>query len=125
VRVELRVDPRPSLDAPAASTLPEPPPGFMTDLAPLFPGATASQGRVDPAPAGGMARSEVLLTTSRQPIEVLGFYADHLQLSGWSVRLTPDALEARSSDGRATVTVRIEGTAPTLARVVVLREPPG
>jgi hypothetical protein len=90
--IELWLDP-----APAPPPSPGPavalPEGYPEDVLPVFPGATVTDAARDEL-AGGRQRFRIVLVSAREPIEVLGYYDDHLTAEGWTVVPGDSALDA-------------------------------
>jgi len=118
--VELWLDPAstPVLEVPPAAALPD---GYPADVLPIFPGATVVEVARDEL-AGGRERYRIALAPSRTAIEVLGFYADHLEVDGWTVTASDSALEA--TRGTDTVRVELDGESSTTRLSLEWTPPP-
>ncbi len=96
-RVELWLDPAPTAapTMPSSVALPE---GYPEDVLPVFPDAAVVEQARDQL-AAGRERFRLSLIPPRSPLEVLGFYRDHLAAGGWSVTESDSSIEAtRGSD---------------------------
>jgi hypothetical protein len=88
------------MEPPPAVALPD---GYPADVIPVFPGATVTEAALEEL-GPDRERFAIALVTSRAAIEVLGFYADHLEVEGWTVTASDSVVEA----ARGPDTVRVE-----------------
>ena len=90
--IELWLDPEP-VPPPTSAPGVALPDGYPEDVLPIFPGATVTEAAREDL-AAGRERFRVALVSNREPIEVLGYYADHLAADGWTVVPSGPALDA-------------------------------
>ena len=102
-RVELRLDPPPPEPASPAAAVPLPE-GYPDAAVPPFPAASVVSVVSEPLD-GGRLRYIVTFETSRQPVEVLGFYRDLLVADGWDVSVREAGLDGSGARGAVSLTV--------------------
>ncbi len=112
-RVELRLDAPVALAGPGAPSEPVAlPDGYPADVVPVFPGAVVTSTSAE-ALSSDAVRYVIAFETSRQAVEVIGFYRDVLFVAGWQLAVGEGVLDA--SDARGSMSLTVTGGARTLA----------